>query len=84
MRKGKACIRRTPQEAGDLVGAFEASEILGVERTRIARYVRTGVMPEPVAHLRATKVWLRSDVEELAERRASKMRHDYRYRRYDQ
>lgn len=63
-------IRRTPEEAGDLVGAVEASEILGVERTRIARYVRNGVMPLPVAKLRATAVWLRSDVEELAERRA--------------
>ena len=66
----KVTIRRTPEEAGDLVGAVEASEILGVERTRIARYVRTGVMPLPVAKLRATSVWLRTDVEELAERRA--------------
>jgi hypothetical protein len=59
-------IRRTPEEAGDLVGAVEASEILGVERTRIARYVKTGIMPKPVAKLRATSVWLRQDVEDLA------------------
>lgn len=69
-RAKKVSIRRTPEEPGDLVGAVEASEILGVERTRIARYVRTGVMPRPVSKLRATSVWLRSDVEELAERRA--------------
>jgi predicted DNA-binding transcriptional regulator AlpA len=64
-------IRRSPDGPGDLVGAVEASEILKVERTRIARYVKTGVMPKPVAKLRATSVWLRADVEELAERRKS-------------
>lgn len=63
-------IRRTPDRAGDIVGAVEASEILGVERTRIARYVNNGVMPPPVATLRATRVWLRRDVEDLAQRRA--------------
>jgi len=63
-------VRRTPDRAGDLVGSVEASEILGVERTRIARYVNTGVMPAPVARLRATAVWLRSDVEDLRDRRA--------------
>ena len=68
--QSQVTIRRTPDRAGDLVGAVEASEILGVERTRIARYVKTGVMPDPVARLRATAVWLRSDVEDLAEDRA--------------
>ena len=63
-------IQRSPNAPGDLVGAVEASEILGVERTRIARYVKTGVMPEPVSKCRATKVWLRRDVEMLAESRA--------------
>ena len=67
----KVSILRTPDGPGDLVGAVEASEILGVERTRIARYVRTGVMPSPVSKLRATAVWLRTDVEELAEKRAA-------------
>jgi predicted site-specific integrase-resolvase len=67
-------IRRTPETSGDLVGAMEASEILGVERTRIARYVRTGVMPPPVARLRATRVWLREDVERLAHKRAEEKR----------
>lgn len=72
MSESQVTIRRTPDRAGDLVGAVEASEILGVERTRIARYVKTGVMPEPVAKLRATSVWLRADVEELKAERAAK------------
>ena len=63
-------IQRSPNAPGDLVGAVEASEILGVERTRIARYVKTGVMPDPVSKCRATKVWLRRDVEMLAASRA--------------
>lgn len=62
-------IKRSPGSAGDLVGAKEASEILGVERTRIARYMKTGVMPQPVSTLRATSVWLRRDVEKFAEER---------------
>ena len=61
--------KRSPDDAGDLVGAVEASEILNVERTRIARYVKTGVMPKPISKLRATNVWLRADVEALADER---------------
>lgn len=72
-RRQRVTIRQTPDEPGDLVGAVEASEILGVERTRIARYVRTGVMPLPVSKLRATAVWLREDVEKLAEQRAANL-----------
>lgn len=68
----RVAVRRTPDEAGDLVGTVEASEILGVERTRIARYIKTKVMPLPVAKLRATSVWLREDVERLAQERARK------------
>jgi len=62
-------VHRTPESAGDLVGAVEASEILRVERTRVSRYIKTGVMPPPLAKLRATSVWLREDVEKLAKRR---------------
>jgi predicted DNA-binding transcriptional regulator AlpA len=49
----------------DLVGTREASEILGVEKPRIGRYIKRGRMPEPVCELGATKVWLRQDVEAL-------------------
>ena len=62
-------VKRSSDGPGDLVGSAEASEILNVERTRISRYVKSGVMPPPVAKLRATTVWLRSDVEDLAESR---------------
>ena len=69
MGSATVTVKRSPDDAGDLVGAVEASEILNVERTRIARYVKTGVMPKPISKLRATNVWLRADVEALADER---------------
>lgn len=70
-------VHRTPSEAGDLVGAVEASEILNVERTRVSRYIKTGVMPPPLAKLRATSVWLREDVEKFAaQRREAKVKRE--------
>jgi hypothetical protein len=51
----------------ELVGTSEAAAILRVEKPRVGRYVRTGLMPEPVAVLHATKVWRREDVLALKE-----------------
>jgi predicted site-specific integrase-resolvase len=44
------------------VGTSEAALLLGVEKPRIGRYRRTGLMPEPVAELRATAIWRTKDV----------------------
>lgn len=56
-----------------LVGTAEAAAILGVERPRIGRWIGKGVMPQPVAKVGATPLWLREDVEamrkEVAKRR---------------
>lgn len=54
----------------DLVGTFEAHLILGVERSRIARWLSENEqgkakIPEPVAFLRSGPVWLRPQIEEL-------------------
>lgn len=46
----------------DLVGTREAAEILGVERPRIGRWLKTGVMPEPVARTKSGPVWFRSQI----------------------
>lgn len=65
-------LKRAPEgEPGDLCGVQEAADILGVERTRIARYRNTGVMPVPFSTLAATDVWLRTDIERLRDRRAN-------------
>jgi hypothetical protein len=67
-------VRRTPDRPGDLVGAAEAAAILGVERTRVARYRRSGVMPDPLSELRATPVWFRRDVERFRDKREQRQR----------
>jgi predicted DNA-binding transcriptional regulator AlpA len=50
----------------ELVGTREAAEMLGVERTRIGRWLRTGRMPAPLVKLKATPVWRASDVRRIA------------------
>lgn len=50
----------------DLVGTHEAALILGVEKPRIGRYIKSGRMPKPVCELGATKLWHRADVEAVA------------------
>ena len=67
MTAKKVQITSDPEGPGDLVGAAEASEIVGVERNRIPRWRKKGAMPDPVAVLKATPVWLRGDIEELAD-----------------
>ena len=67
-------FRVAPSRPLDLVGTREAAELLGVERTRIGRWLKTGLMPEPLVKLRATPVWFRRDVEALAEERAAQQR----------
>jgi len=60
--------------APDLLGLAETAEMLGVERQRIGRWRRLGVVlpdgrrvpfPEPIAELRATPVWRGSTIRAL-------------------
>lgn len=55
----------------DAVGVFEAHLILGVERSRIARFLRDNEqgrrrIADPIAVLQCGPIWLREDVEETA------------------
>lgn len=70
------------EEPGELVGVQAAAAILGVERTRIARYIKSGEMPEPFVYDpsgpdhaeisgKPTRLWLRSEVEGFRDRRAA-------------
>lgn len=47
----------------DLVGSAEAAAILKVPVSSISRWDKAGKMPVAVAELKATKVWLRDDIE---------------------
>lgn len=69
-KQSKPEMRVKPSRPLDLVGTREAAELLGVERTRIGRWLRSGRMPEPLVRLNATPIWLRADVVKLAKRLA--------------
>jgi hypothetical protein len=56
-------IDRLPEDDDTLVGTAEAAEILGVERPRIAKWLRNGVIPTPLAKTAMGPVWLRSQIE---------------------
>jgi predicted site-specific integrase-resolvase len=58
----------------DLVGTAEAAEILDVERSRIGRWKKAGVMPKPVIELKATPVWRRSDIVKMIDEREHRRR----------
>jgi hypothetical protein len=58
----------------DLVGTAEAAAMLGVERPRIGRWRKAGIMPEPVAEIAATPVWLRSQIEGIQAEREKRRR----------
>lgn len=60
----------------ELMGTTEVAQTLGIKAQNLSgRNVPVG-MPEPVAHLRATRVWLADDVRafaaELAARREAR------------
>lgn len=49
----------------DIVGTAEAAELLGVERPRVGRWIKRGVMPPTAADLAATPVWHRKDIMKM-------------------
>ena len=51
----------------DVVGTAEVAELLGVERPRIGRWIKRGVMPPTAARLSATPIWHRKDIEKMRE-----------------
>lgn len=61
MKYPKALIKRVSQMP--YVGTSEAAVILGCEKPRVGRYIKTGLMPTFVADLKSTRVWKREDVE---------------------
>ena len=81
-REEKDCWRRTQHKRSslcvtildgmakpDLVGLAEVAEMLGTSRRQAIRWTQREDFPEPVARLRATRVWKRADVDRWAKRR---------------
>lgn len=57
-----ALPRWRPVKQLEIVGTAEAADMLGVERPRIGRWIKRGVMPPTAAVLQATPVWYRRDI----------------------
>ena len=53
----------------NLAGTAEVAEVLQVTRRHAIRLTSEPGFPEPIARLRATPVWMRSDVERWAKNR---------------
>jgi hypothetical protein len=58
----------------DIVGTAEAAEILDVERPRIGRWKRSGLLPVPLTELATGPVWLRKDIEAVTDERELRRR----------
>jgi hypothetical protein len=59
----------------DLVGTAEAADdILHVERPRIGRWRKNGVMPKPLAVIAAGPVWERGQIEQMVGEREKRRR----------
>lgn len=69
-----AARERNLQPLYDLVGTAEAAEILTVERPRIGRWKKTGVLPPPILELATGPIWLRKDIVALIKERESRRR----------
>lgn len=59
----------------DIVGTAEAAELLGVERPRIGRWIKRGIMPPTASVLSATPVWYRRDILKMRDWVEANRRH---------
>lgn len=53
----------------ELVGPKEVADMLGVSRQRVSQLAKQRGFPEPVAVLRAGKIWDADEIRAWAERR---------------
>lgn len=69
-------MRAMPTDADDLVGAAEASGVIGCDRSTLMRWVRDGLIPATRVGAGPTGAYAfrRSDVEDLAKRFVPKPR----------
>lgn len=57
-----------------LVGTAEAARMLGVERPRIGRWLKSGLMPEPAVKTAATPLWTTAQIESIQGEREKRRR----------
>lgn len=64
-------IRLAGRIVPPLLGATEVAEMLGTTTSNLPSHPN---LPEPVAHLRSGRIWLREDVEAYRDAREAKRR----------
>jgi hypothetical protein len=62
------------QKLPRLLGTAEAADFLGVERPRIGKWLKMGVMPTPVADLAGTPVWTIDQIRGMTKERERRRR----------
>jgi len=69
-----------PPSPSPLLGTYEISQLLKVDKSQIARWRRHGpsrnrpVFPEPATEIKAGRLWLRTDILAFARARAQQRR----------
>ena len=53
----------------EIVGHYEAAEILGWQKQQVAVYISRGKFPEPLQKLKSTPIWFKEDIEKFKESR---------------
>ena len=53
----------------ELVGHYEAAEILGWKKQQVSVYMQRGKFPEPFQRLKSTPIWLKEDIQKFKESR---------------
>jgi len=53
----------------EIVGHYEAAEILGWQKQQVTVYMQRGKFPEPLQKLKSTPIWLKEDIQKFKESR---------------
>jgi len=53
----------------EIVGHYEAAEILGWQKQQVTVYMQRGKFPEPFQKLKSTPIWLKEDIQKFKESR---------------
>lgn len=56
----------------ELVGHYEAAELLGWKKQQVSVYVQRGKFPEPLQRLKSTPIWYKSDIQKFKDERLMK------------
>lgn len=59
--------RRRRQRLPELMGAAEVAECLDIKSQNVRGPNKPAGLPEPVAHVRATPLWLADEIREFSE-----------------